>query len=74
MLGAALFHRLRRPGGRAPGPRGMSAGDLRIAVVPGDGIGVDVTAEAVKALEAVAASAGRPVRLQRASTGAPTTT
>lgn len=37
--------------------------DLRIAVVPGDGIGVDVTAEAVKALSAVAEAAGRSVRM-----------
>jgi len=48
------------------------AGDLRIAVVPGDGIGVDVTAESVKALEAVAASAGRHVRLQAFDWGAET--
>jgi 3-isopropylmalate dehydrogenase len=33
--------------------------DLRIAVVPGDGIGVEVTLEAVRALEAVAAASGR---------------
>lgn len=37
--------------------------DLRIAVVPGDGIGVDVTREAVRAVEAVAAASGRGVRL-----------
>jgi 3-isopropylmalate dehydrogenase len=37
--------------------------DLRVAVVPGDGIGVDVTAEAVKALIAVADAAGKNVRL-----------
>ena len=48
------------------------AGDLRIAVIPGDGIGVDVTAESVKALEAVAASAGRHVRLQAFDWGAET--
>ena len=35
--------------------------DLRIAVVPGDGIGVEVIAEAVKALQAVADAAGRLV-------------
>jgi 3-isopropylmalate dehydrogenase len=34
---------------------------LRIAVVPGDGIGVDVIAEGVKALQAVAAASGRSV-------------
>ena len=32
--------------------------DLRIAVVPGDGIGVDVTAEAVRVLETVSAASG----------------
>jgi isocitrate/isopropylmalate dehydrogenase len=32
--------------------------DLRIAVIPGDGIGVEVTAEAVRALEAVASASG----------------
>jgi 3-isopropylmalate dehydrogenase len=37
------------------------AGELRVAVVPGDGIGVDVIAEATRALEAVAAAAGRTV-------------
>ena len=37
--------------------------DLRIAVVPGDGIGIDVTAEAVKALTAAADAAGRSVRM-----------
>jgi 3-isopropylmalate dehydrogenase len=35
--------------------------DLRIAVVPGDGIGVDVITEAVAALEAVASSSGHEV-------------
>jgi len=37
--------------------------DLRIAVVPGDGIGVEVTAQAVRALEAVTSASGRGVRL-----------
>jgi 3-isopropylmalate dehydrogenase len=37
--------------------------DLRVAVVPGDGIGVEVIAEATKALTAVAESAGKTVRL-----------
>jgi 3-isopropylmalate dehydrogenase len=52
----------------------MSAGssDLRVAVIPGDGIGADVTAESVKALEAVAASAGRHVRLEAFDWGAET--
>jgi 3-isopropylmalate dehydrogenase len=36
---------------------------LRIAVVPGDGIGVDVTAEAVKVLEAVAAASGAAIKM-----------
>jgi 3-isopropylmalate dehydrogenase len=39
----------------------MSA--LRIAVIPGDGIGVEVIAEAVKALTAVADLTGRTLRL-----------
>jgi len=36
---------------------------LRVAVVPGDGIGVEVIAEAVKALHAVSDAAGREIRL-----------
>ena len=36
----------------------MAASPLRVAVVPGDGIGVEVIAEAVKALTAVADAAG----------------
>ena len=50
----------------------MSARDLRIAVIPGDGIGVDVTAESVKALQAVADSSGRKVALQHFDWGADT--
>ncbi len=41
----------------------MGAGVLRIAVVPGDGIGVEVVAEAVKALTAVVDAAGKEIRL-----------
>jgi len=37
--------------------------DLRVAVVPGDGIGVEVIAEAVKALTAVANAAGKAIRM-----------
>jgi len=37
--------------------------ELRVAVVPGDGIGVDVIAEAVKALTAVADAAGKWIRM-----------
>jgi len=37
--------------------------DLRVAVVPGDGIGVEVIAEATKALTAVASAAGKKIRL-----------
>ena len=37
---------------------------LRIAVIPGDGIGVEVTAEAVKALKAAADVAGLPIDLE----------
>jgi 3-isopropylmalate dehydrogenase len=44
--------------------------DIRVAVVPGDGIGVDVTAEAVRALEAVSAASGRRVRLTHFEWGA----
>jgi 3-isopropylmalate dehydrogenase len=38
---------------------------MRIAVIAGDGIGKDVTAEAVKVLEAVAAGSGRRLELVR---------
>jgi 3-isopropylmalate dehydrogenase len=44
--------------------------DIRVAVVPGDGIGVDVTREAVRALETVAASADRRVKLTHFEWGA----
>jgi 3-isopropylmalate dehydrogenase len=37
---------------------------MRIAVIPGDGIGVDVTAEAVKVLRAVGDAFGRPIDLE----------
>jgi 3-isopropylmalate dehydrogenase len=37
--------------------------ELRIAVVPGDGIGIDVTAEGVKVLTAVADASGRSLRM-----------
>ena len=37
--------------------------DLRVALVPGDGIGVEVVAEAVKALTAVADAAGKAIRM-----------
>ena len=43
---------------------------LRIAVVPGDGIGVDVTAEAVKVLEAVAAASGAAIKMTSYDWGA----
>jgi 3-isopropylmalate dehydrogenase len=36
---------------------------VKIAIVPGDGIGVDVTREAVRVLEAVASSRGFPMEL-----------
>jgi len=42
----------------------------RIAVIPGDGIGVDVTAEATKVLRAVAASAGKKLELVEFDWGA----
>jgi 3-isopropylmalate dehydrogenase len=44
--------------------------DIRVAVVPGDGIGVDVTAEAVKVLETVARASGRKARLTHFGWGA----
>ena len=44
--------------------------DLRIAVVPGDGIGREVTAEAVRALEAVCSASGLTVRLTHFEWGA----
>ena len=43
---------------------------MRIAVIPGDGIGKDVTAEAVKVLDAVAAASGRSLDLHRLPWGA----
>ncbi len=42
----------------------------RIAVIPGDGIGPEVTAEAVKVLRAVAAKSGKPLELQEFDWGA----
>jgi 3-isopropylmalate dehydrogenase len=42
----------------------------RIAVLPGDGIGPEVTAEAVRVLEAVAARHGHGFRLEQAPVGA----
>src|SRR5688500_951929 len=44
--------------------------EIRIAVVPGDGIGVGVTAEAVRVLETVAAASGRGARLTPFAWGA----
>ena len=45
-------------------------GGLRIAVIPGDGIGVDVTAEAVKVLDAVARASGASIRMTHYDWGA----
>src|SRR5262249_27891660 len=42
----------------------------RIAVIPGDGIGRDVTAEAVKVLRAVSAASGRSLELETLPYGA----
>ncbi len=42
----------------------------RIAVIPGDGIGIDVTVESVKVLKAVAAAAGKTVELVEFDWGA----
>jgi 3-isopropylmalate dehydrogenase len=41
----------------------VATGSLRVAVVPGDGIGVEVIAETVGALTAVADAAGREIRM-----------
>ena len=43
---------------------------MRIAVIPGDGIGKDVTAEAVKVLGAVVAASGKRLDLQHLPWGA----
>ena len=43
---------------------------MRIAVIPGDGIGKDVTTEAVKALNAVAQVSGRSIELEMLPWGA----
>src|SRR5437879_3815423 len=43
---------------------------MRIAVIPGDGIGVDVTAEAVKVVRAVAGVFGRQLDLEMLPYGA----
>jgi 3-isopropylmalate dehydrogenase len=43
---------------------------MRVAVIPGDGIGVDVTAEAVKAMRAAADVFGRPLDLDLLPYGA----
>ncbi len=43
---------------------------MRLAIIPGDGIGIDVTAEAVKVLKAVAARFGRTFDLEHLPWGA----
>src|SRR6476619_6847224 len=43
---------------------------MRIAVIPGDGIGVDVTAEAVKVLRAATEAFGQPLDLEMLPYGA----
>jgi 3-isopropylmalate dehydrogenase len=48
----------------------MSERGQRVAVIPGDGIGVEVTAEAVKVLRAVAPWLARPVELTTFDWGA----
>jgi 3-isopropylmalate dehydrogenase len=47
-----------------------TAAKKRIAVIPGDGIGVDVTAEATKVLHAVAAATGKSLELVEFDYGA----
>ena len=46
------------------------ASPARIAVIPGDGIGVEVTAEAVKVLRAAAAACGGEIKFQEFDWGA----
>jgi 3-isopropylmalate dehydrogenase len=53
---------------KLPMRRGGNA--ARIAVIPGDGIGKDVTPEALKVLKAVTAAAGRPVEFVEFDWGA----
>jgi len=53
----------------SPASKG-APGKKRVAVVPGDGIGLDVTAEATKVLGAVAAAAGRELELVEFDWGA----
>ena len=49
----------------------MSGGEKkRVAVIPGDGIGVEVTAEAVKVLRAVAAAGGKKLEMVEFDWGA----
>ena len=43
---------------------------MRIAIIPGDGIGIDVTREAVKVLEAVSKSSSLPLALESYDYGA----
>src|SRR5262245_2936203 len=43
---------------------------LRIAVIPGDGIGIDVTREAVKVLQTVASCGGKSLRIVEYDFGA----
>jgi 3-isopropylmalate dehydrogenase len=62
LSGAKLLYmttKLTNPGAKLPLRWG--GGAARIAVIPGDGIGKEVTAEAVKVLGAVAAPAKRPL-------------
>ncbi|MDI6893486.1 MAG: 3-isopropylmalate dehydrogenase [Bacillota bacterium] len=63
-----------RAEGRSPARGGQAEGDsaaraLVVAVLPGDGIGPEVTAQAVKALEAAAAVEGLTVRCRHLPVG-----
>jgi 3-isopropylmalate dehydrogenase len=61
----------RRGGQTLPGIPLRNGGPLaRIAVIPGDGIGKEVTPEAVKVLRAVTASANRPIEFVEFDWGA----
>src|SRR6202171_5143162 len=71
MLGRFIPHNVsdgrkssRRGGKNLPGIPFRNGGpSARIAVIPGDGIGKEVTPEAVKVLRAVAAAGKRPVEV-----------
>jgi 3-isopropylmalate dehydrogenase len=54
----------------SPPRSGATPDRMRVAVIPGDGIGLEVMAEAVKSLQAVAAAGGRKLEFERFDWGA----